>query len=94
LPRRLLEGRKAGRACAEGPIVALFSTGGSSEPVSLGRSETMRVLLPQQRDGRSAAAPVDTAEWEKLVVVAHLQYTGGMCVSGIICRALVWLEWE
>jgi len=107
-----LEGRKAGRACEEGPIVALFSTGGSSEAVSLASSETMRVRLPQdddaQRGGRSAAAPVapqrgpvgpqrgpsDAAEWEKLVVVAHAQYTGGMRVSGIIHRALVWLEWE
>ena len=100
-----LEGRKAGRACEEGPIVALFSTGGSGEAVSLASSETMRVRLPQdddaQRGGRSAAAPVgpqrapsDAAEWEKLVVVAHAQYTGGMRVSGIIHRALVWLEWE
>ena len=107
-----LEGRKAGRACEEGPIVALFSTGGSSEAVSLASSETMRVRLQQdddaQRGGRSAAAPVapqrgpvgpqrgpsDAAEWEKLVVVAHAQYTGGMRVSGIIHRALVWLEWE
>lgn len=100
-----LEGRKAGRACEEGPIVALFSTGGSGEAVSLGSSETMRVRLPQdddaQRGGRSAAGPQgphaersDAAEWEKLVVVAHAQYTGGMRVSGIIHRALVWLEWE
>jgi hypothetical protein len=93
-----LEGRKAGRACEEGPIVALFSTGGSGETVSLGSSETMRVRLPHdddtQRGRRSAAAPVDAAEWEKLVVVAHAQYTGGMRVSGIIHRALVWLEWE
>lgn len=100
-----LEGRKAGRAYEEGPIVALFSTGGSGEAVSLASSETMRVRLPQdddaQRGGRSAAGPVgpqrgpsDAAEWEKLVVVAHAQYTGGMRVSGIIHRALVWLEWE
>lgn len=96
-----LEGRKAGRACEEGPIVALFSTGGSGEAVSLASSETMRVRLPQdddaQRGGRSAAGHQrgpDAAEWEKLVVVAHAQYTGGMRVSGIIHRALVWLEWE
>ncbi len=84
-----LQCRQAGRACAEGPIVALFSTGDRSEPVSLASAETMRVLLPPQAGPRGA--PV---EWDKLVVVAHAQYTGGMHVSGIIHRALVWLEWE
>jgi hypothetical protein len=33
-------------------------------------------------------------EWEKLVIVAHTAYTGGMHVSGIIHRSLVWLEWD
>jgi hypothetical protein len=39
-------------------------------------------------------APAEALRWRKLVVVAHSAYTGGMRVSGIMHRALVWLEWE
>lgn len=51
LPR--LQCWKAGQACEEGPVVALFSTGDSSEPVSLDCAETLLVLLQ---------SPIDAAE--------------------------------
>jgi len=94
LPR--LQCWKAGQACEEGPVVALFSTGDSSEPVSLNCAETMLVLLQPPTDAAEAgaAAPAPAPEWEKLVIVAHTAYTGGMHVSGIIHRSLVWLEWD
>jgi hypothetical protein len=72
-----------------GPVVALFSTGRASEAVSLDVGETVFVQLPSE-----LAAGAEGLRWRTLVVVAHSAYTGGMHVSGIIHRALVWLEWE
>jgi len=56
----------------------------------------MLVLMQPPTDTAEAgtAAPAPAPEWEKLVIVTHTAYTGGMHVSGIIHRSLVWLEWD
>lgn len=63
------------------PIVALFCTKSSREPVCLRTEETIFVSLP----GSSA----HEASWLPLRVMAHHAYVRGMRVSGTIHRAIV-----
>jgi len=60
------------------PIVALFCTKSSREPVCLRAEETIFVSLPGHE-----------ASWLPLRVVAHHAYVRGMRVSGTIHRAIV-----
>ena len=63
------------------PIVALFCTKSSREPVSLRAEETIFVSLP-------GSTPHE-ASWLPLRVMAHHAYVRGMRVSGTIHRAIV-----
>jgi hypothetical protein len=61
------------------PIVALFCTKSSREPVCLRTEETIFVSLPGSSE----------ASWLPLRVMAHHAYVRGMRVSGTIHRAIV-----
>lgn len=63
------------------PIVALFCTHSSHEPVRLRIDEVISVSIP--------GAGADDASWRPLRVVAHHAYVRGMRVSGTIHRAIV-----
>ena len=67
------------------PIVALFCTHSSSEPVSLRAGEQIEVCLTPPIAGKTA----DDASWLPLRVVVHHAYVKGMRVSGTIHRAIV-----
>ena len=63
------------------PIVALFCTQSSSEPVRLRTEETIFVSVP-------GSSPHE-ASWLPLRVMAHHAYVRGMRVSGTIHRSIV-----
>ena len=89
-------------------MVALFSTGDVSEPVSLRSGETIFVM-PGKRAKRAKQAAQNTAthadtentgntententEWIPLRLAASHAYVSGMRVSGVIHRAVLRLE--
>jgi hypothetical protein len=76
----------SGRTTAtQEPIVALFCTHSSNEPVSLRAGEQIEVCLTPAIAGKT---PAD-ASWLSLRVLVHHAYVGGMRVSGTIHRAVV-----
>jgi len=90
------------------PIVALFSTSNSREPVQLRANEAIYVQLPatdaEDSQGAEAAGsragsapparPTSTSAraWVALRVSAHHVYVTGMRVSGVMHRSIVRLE--
>ena len=100
-PENLQRLRDSSDRLNSAPVIALFSTGHSNEPVALQSYETLWVKikkgarvkskrgLPQEPKNSHNAENTDDADWQPMVVNASHAYVRGMRVSGIIHRAVV-----